>query len=282
MSVIARVYDFEITDKELDYAKTLVSSFNCNCNDVEHKALEYLIDRCLLLHEAKKFNLTVSDDEWNDKIFDISTRFDTVEEYEDYIGSHKLTRVRYEIALKENILISKFLDKFNTFIKEQVSQDIGDFVDKHSDIFACCHQARVYNILIADKSIDGYKKAINIRDSINTLEDFENMADKYSECPSNVKCGDMGYVIPNVLIKELDDIIFDINLNEVSLPIKSEFGHHLILVTERCQGTNLNQHERKDFMFDCLIDGKSQMYVHSYVAELSKTAKENNKLQIMN
>jgi hypothetical protein len=281
MTVIAKVYDYEITDKELAYARTLVSSFKCGCNDVDKKALEYLVDRCLLLNEANKFNLGVTDDEWNDKIFDISTRFDTKDEYMAYLDSHNLTRVRYEEALRENVLISKFLDKFSSFITEQVSNDIGDFVDSHSDLFSCCSKARVYNILIADNSDEGYKRALNIRKQIETTSDFQEMADKYSECPSNVKCGDMGIVTPKVLIKELDDVIFSIDVNEVSLPIKSEFGYHLILVTERCNGTNLTEHEKSDFMFNCLIDGKSQMYVHSYVAELHKDAEEKGKLEVM-
>lgn len=279
MKIIADVYEYNITEDEFEYAKVLFSDCNCEAKENEKKAIDYLIDRYLLLHEATKFGTEVTDDEWNDKLFETSQRFETEEEYYDYLEKHKLSRNKYEDALKENLAIYKFLDKFNHFIKDVVSQDVSSFVSTHSEMFSCCIQAHVYNILLIGSTDENFKKLMQIRKQINTVEDFKAMAEIHSECPLGIKCGDMGYVKSDALIEELDSVIFSIPLDEVSLPTKSKFGYHLILVTERTSNLQLSDNQKKDFMLNCMIDDKAQLYLHSYVDLLRKDADENGQIK---
>lgn len=282
MKIIANVYDYNITQEDFNYAKVLFNE--CNCGEIENekKAVDYLIERYLLLYEANKFGVQVSDDEWNDKLFDTCQRFDSEDDYSEYLDKHNLSRVKYEEFLKESLQIIKFLDKFSNFIKERVSQDLSIFADKHNHLFSCCPQAHVFNILLQEVCDENFKKLMSIRKEIETLDDFKAMAEKYSECPAGVKCGDMGFVSADTFIKELDDVIFSLPLNEVSLPIKSKFGYHLILVTERIEPNHLSADEKKDFMLNCLIDNKSELYLHSYVDELRLEAEKKGKIQLNN
>ena len=68
MDIIANVYDFKITKEDFEYAQVLLSECSSEKKDKDKKAIDYLIDRYLLLHEAKKFNIEITDEEWNDKI----------------------------------------------------------------------------------------------------------------------------------------------------------------------------------------------------------------------
>lgn len=281
MKIIANVYDYNITQEEIDYARVLFSECSCGEKDNKKKALDYLIDRYLLLAEAKKFGVEVTDDEWNDKIFETCQRFESQEQYFDYLAQHKLSRSRYEDFLKETLVITKFLDKFSAFIKNRVTKDVSNFAETHSDLFSCCTQAHVYNILLQGVSDDNFKKLMGFRKQINTLEDFKDFADQYSECPAGVKCGDMGFVSAGSFISELDDVIFSLPLNEVSLPVKSKFGYHLLLITEKRDEQFLSDEEQKDFMLNCLIDNKAELYLHSYVDELRKDADKANKIKMI-
>lgn len=278
MKIIADVYEFNIMEDEFEYAKVLFSNRNYDPKENEKRAIDYLIDRYLLLHEATKFGTEVTDDEWNDKLFEISQQFETKEEYYKYLDQHKLSRIKYENALKENLAIYKFLDKFSHFIKDLVAQDVSSFADAHSELFSCCARAHAYNILLIGSTDENFKKLMQIREQIKTLEDFKIMADKHSECPLGVDCGDMGYVESNALIEELDSIIFSIPLNEVSLPTKSKFGYHLILVTERTSNEHLSDIQKKDFMLSCMVDDKAQLYLHSYLDLLRKDADANGEI----
>lgn len=280
MKIIASVYDYQINQDEFDYAQVLFSDCSCGESENNKKAIDYLIDKYLLLFEANKFGIEVTDEEWNEKIFDTSLRFESREQYFDYLKQHKLNRIRYEEILKESLIIDKFLDKFSSFIKDRVAQDVSDFAETNSELFSCCPQAHVYNILLLEASNENFKKLMKFRQEIETVEDFKRIADLYSECPAGVKCGDMGFVSAGTFIEELDSVIFTLPLNEVSLPVKSKFGYHLILVTERNENPNISDDVKKDFMLNCLIDDKSKLYLHSYVDELRKEASEKNKIII--
>lgn len=278
MNIIADVYDFKITQEEYDYAQILFSDCNCEKKDNYKKAIDYLVDRYLLLNEAHKFGLEVTDEEWNDKIFEVSQTFETREQYFEFLKKHKLSRTRYEDFLKESLLITKFLDKFSSFIKERVTDDVSNFAKTHSDLFSCCPQAHVYNILLLGATEENFKKLMNFRKQINTLEDFKRIAKEHSQCPAGIECGDMGFVSANSFIEELDSAIFKLPIDEISLPIKSKFGYHLVLVTERKDFQTIVSESKKDFMLNCFIDNKSELYLHSYVDELRREANEKEKI----
>ncbi len=280
MKIIANVYDYNITQEEYDYAQVLFSGCNCEEKENNKKAIDYLVDRYLLLHEANKFGVKVTDDEWNDRIFEVSQAFETEEQYDNYLEKHKLSRSRYEDYLKESLFITKFLDKFSSFIKQRVTQDVSQLAKTNSELFSCCPQAHVYNILLLGATEENYKKLMAFRKKINTLEDFKRFANDFSECPAGVQCGDMGFVSADSFIEELDSVIFKLPIDEVSLPVKSKFGYHLILVTERRNYQPNSDEDHKDLMLNCFIDNKSELYLHSYVDELRKDATLNNKIII--
>ncbi|MBI9032161.1 peptidylprolyl isomerase [bacterium] len=278
MKIIANVYDYQINQEEFDYAQVLFSDCSCGEKENNKKAIDYLIDRYLLLFEADKFGVEVTDEEWNERIFEASQKFESQDQYFDYLKEHKLNRIRYEEFLKESLIINKFLDKFASFIKDRVTKDVSNFAETNSELFSCCPQAHVYNILLLGATEENFKKLMHYRKEINTLEDFKRIADLYSECPAGIKCGDMGFVTADTFIEELDSVIFTLPLNEVSLPVKSKLGYHLILVTERNDNPHFSDDEKKDFMLNCLIDNKSELYLHCYVDELRKEASEKNKI----
>lgn len=280
MNIIANVYDYKIAQEEYEYAQALFSGCSCEKKDNDTKAIDYLIDRYLLINEANKYGIEVTDEEWNDKIFEASQRYESEEEYYDFLDKYKLSSTRYEDFLKESILINKFLDKFSDYIKENVTEDVSNLAKNHSELFSCCPQSHVYNILLTGSTEESFKRLMNFREQINTLEDFKQIAKEHSECPAGIECGDMGFVAAGEFIEELDSVIFSLPLDEVSLPIKSKFGYHLILVTERKSYQHLSDEEKKDFVLSSFIDNKSELYLHSYINELRKDAKKANRIVV--
>ena len=78
------------------------------------------------------------------------------------------------------------------------------------------------------------EEAIEIKKEIISGEiDFPHAAGKYSYCPSGGDGGDLGRFKEGVMVKEFDDAAFALDVNEISEPVKTQFGWHLILVTEK-------------------------------------------------
>eukprot|EP00520_Triparma_pacifica_P003276 CAMPEP_0118643480 /NCGR_PEP_ID=MMETSP0785-20121206/6415_1 /TAXON_ID=91992 /ORGANISM="Bolidomonas pacifica, Strain CCMP 1866" /LENGTH=109 /DNA_ID=CAMNT_0006535149 /DNA_START=564 /DNA_END=896 /DNA_ORIENTATION=+ len=62
---------------------------------------------------------------------------------------------------------------------------------------------------------------------------FAEAAGQYSACPSSAKGGALGQFGPGQMVKEFNDVVFNDEVGVVHGPIKTQFGYHLILITDR-------------------------------------------------
>ena len=72
-----------------------------------------------------------------------------------------------------------------------------------------------------------------IKTKIEEGSNFEEMATHFSKCPSGKAGGDLGEFSPGQMVKEFDEVCFNADVGELTGPIKTQFGYHLIEVTKR-------------------------------------------------
>jgi peptidyl-prolyl cis-trans isomerase C len=91
------------------------------------------------------------------------------------------------------------------------------------------NQIKASHILVKTES-----EAIDIKNQIDTGKiDFPHAAGKYSLCPSGGDGGDLGWFGKGMMVKPFEDAAFSAELNKVTNPIQTQFGWHLILVTDK-------------------------------------------------
>ena len=77
-------------------------------------------------------------------------------------------------------------------------------------------------------------EALDLKGRIDAGEDFADLAREHSKCPSGGKGGDLGSFKKGAMVPEFDAVIFgDLPVGEVSAPVKTQFGYHLIEVESR-------------------------------------------------
>jgi len=62
---------------------------------------------------------------------------------------------------------------------------------------------------------------------------FEDLAKAKSQCPSGAQGGDLGIFDQGQMVPEFDKVVFNEELHVVHGPVKTEFGYHLLLITNR-------------------------------------------------
>ena len=87
---------------------------------------------------------------------------------------------------------------------------------------------RASHILV--KTLD---EANELRAKIKNAEDFATLAQEYSQCPSGADGGDLGFFGRGMMVKPFEDAAFALNVGQVSEPVQTQFGWHLILVSEK-------------------------------------------------
>jgi len=84
------------------------------------------------------------------------------------------------------------------------------------------------HILVSSES-----DAVKLKSQINNFEDFKYYARLYSQCPSGRQGGDLGCFGRGQMVKPFENAAFNGTVGEVSDPIKTQFGYHLIWVTKK-------------------------------------------------
>ena len=76
-------------------------------------------------------------------------------------------------------------------------------------------------------------EALNLRNEISEGKDFARIAKEFSLCPSGQNGGDLGYFGRGEMVKEFEDAAFSMEVGDVSNPVKTQFGYHLIKLTDK-------------------------------------------------
>ena len=75
----------------------------------------------------------------------------------------------------------------------------------------------------------------NLKTEIEAGADFAEVAEKHSTCPSGKQGGALGEFSPGQMVKEFDEVVFSGDVGKVLGPVKTQFGYHLIEVTNRTE-----------------------------------------------
>lgn len=78
-------------------------------------------------------------------------------------------------------------------------------------------------------------EANKLYEEIKAGKDFADAAAEVSLCPSGAAGGDLGFFGKGMMVKPFEDAAFSLNIGELSKPVQTQFGWHLIVVTDKAE-----------------------------------------------
>ena len=112
-----------------------------------------------------------------------------------------------------------------------------------------------------DKATEAYKK---IKDGM----DFAEVANEYSVCPSKARGGELGYFTKGKMVPEFEEVAFSLEVGEISEPVETKFGYHIIEVTDRKPAGIKSFEEVKDEIVAAILNAKQKQLYSNFVASL--------------
>lgn len=76
-------------------------------------------------------------------------------------------------------------------------------------------------------------KCVQLKGQIEAGADFAKVAAEHSTCPSGRDGGNLGRFRPGMMVPEFDKVVFNEAVGVVHGPVRTQFGYHLIEITER-------------------------------------------------
>lgn len=165
---------------------------------------------------------------------------------------------------KKNILKQHAINKIFSDIKITDSE-IADYYEQNKSGFATMEEVRAKHILVDDiETIEEVQK--DLADGMP----FEDAANEYSKCPSNVNGGDLGFFSKGRMVPEFEEAAFKLNIDEVSEPIKTQFGYHLIKVVDKKEAKTKSFDEVKSQIAQQLMQIKQENAYYNKINELKE------------
>ncbi len=105
-------------------------------------------------------------------------------------------------------------------------------------------------------------------------EDFAELARIYSEGPSGPQGGDLGFFARGAMVEEFDEVAFGLDIGEVSDPVKTQFGYHIIKVEDRKTENGELQIHARHILMELGPSEQTLVELESDLRELSQLVEE--------
>ncbi|OGW75038.1 MAG: hypothetical protein A2Z72_02660 [Omnitrophica bacterium RBG_13_46_9] len=284
--ILVIVNDEIITQNEVDkilmpiyahYKNTLAgAALTEKIAEARRNVLQRLVQDKLLLTEAKKMEVKVTDEEAQARIKEIKGRFATDEEFETALAQESLLLSELEKKYRERIMIDKLVD---SVIRKDISltpNEITTYYNDNTGEFTEPQKVKLRSILIKlDKGRTDEEALELAKEVLRRLEeggDFGLLAKEYSDGPYAGSGGDMGWVKDGELMDRINVLVFSMNAGELSGVLKTNLGFHIFKVEEKTPSRMKEFREVKHEIEQFLYSKKVNEKLGQWIEELKKDA----------
>lgn len=271
--IVATVNDQNITQEEYDeslkyYKQMAEAQYGENAWNMEispgqtigqyyeeNVILNSLITEKLIYENAKKDNITMNEE-------DLQTELDTLkgyfseEEYAEYLTKNNLTEDKLKEIISKDYII-------NTYVTNEIEKKVptDEELQQMFDSSKSGTQIRASHILV-----DTEDEAKAVIDRINNGESFEDVAKDVSKDGSAQGGGDLGFFSYEDMVQPFSEAAFALEIGGMSGAVQSQFGYHVIKVTDKKEITLESKKEE-------LIEQYKQEAYAKWIEELKNNAK---------
>ncbi|GMT42923.1 MAG: hypothetical protein IEMM0002_1334 [bacterium] len=199
-------------------------------------AMDIMIDEKLILQVGKEKEIGITEREIDKAVERIRKRMGVEqEEFNKLLVREGLTMERYRQTMEDQLMAGKVLAREVRSQVQLTDEDIAEYYEKQKNEFKVKPKMRVRHIILIVKneaSDEEAKKALKritqIRGEIIGGLDFGDAAKKYSQGPSATSGGLLNEVSQGEMVKKFEDAAFALEPGEISGPVRTRFGYHLI------------------------------------------------------
>lgn len=259
-----------------------VSEYQHTCNTYKMQAqraemseneknaiVQQLIGARLLLEEGKAASIEVSDEEVEELITQVKAQFQNDEKtFEAAIKSIGDTFETFKEKLVEDILLQKYLEEA-FYSKINITSEMAkEFFEKNPEMFKSPVKVKASHILVKEE--DEIKA---IEEKLAKGEDFAKLAEEHSLCPSGKSAGgDLGYFAQGQMVPEFDEVVFEMKVGDISKPVKTNFGYHLISLEDKQDAADFAFEDVEKDLISFLSQQEAEKTVGAHVQALIDAA----------
>jgi peptidyl-prolyl cis-trans isomerase C len=246
---------------------------------LRQQAVTNLVNRALLTQAAEKEDITVTPDQVEARYEEIKGNFPSEEAFEAQLGRSNLTPDEFRVEVERGMKLEQLVDMKTADIEAPTEEDAKAFYDSNTTSFNTPEKVRASHILIkvedSDTELSKEQKKAKIDDLRQQLlagADMAELAKENSDCPSRDKGGDLGFFGRGQMVKPFEDAAFALEVGQISPVIETQFGYHVIKLTDKEAAGTTPFEDVKDNIIDYLAEMKKQDAMNAYMTSLREGA----------
>lgn len=269
---------------------------------VKERVTNELIIRALLADEMAKRNIEVSKDDVNEAVKEIIEKVGSKDQLNNILKQNGISTAQFRKDLAEEVKMKKLAKELGS--SEVTDKEAKDYYNKNISKFKYPEKVRASHILIStnpkeieeiivsepkNKDLTPEQIKAKVDEEISTkkakadelynkakanIDGFAALAKDYSDdAASAVKGGDLGFFAHAEMVPEFSNAAFKLRPNTISPVVKSQYGYHIILVTDRMAAGQQPYEKVKDDIKNYLSNQKQLKLLDNLVESLKKNAK---------
>ena len=235
--------------------------------------LDNLVEQELIQQEAeqKGFVDEVSDEDIENEIDEIIAQgmVGSRDELEQALQYSGITMEEFNEQMKAQLAMQKMAEE--KLAEAEISdEEIAEKIEEQgSERVAASH------ILIStqERSETEAEEIINeVAERLDAGEEFAELAQEYSDDPSAQQGGDLGEFGPGEMVPEFEAAAFALEEGEISDPVRSDFGYHLIQLNQKLELSEDELAEQEDQIRNRIVNEREQQIIRDWLEELKAEA----------
>jgi len=169
--------------------------------------------------------------------------------------------------MTEQILVQALIEREILNKLKVNDEEVLEYYEENKDSFTEKEQVHLYNILLENE-----EEAQDVLEQLKAGGDFSEIAKEKSTGPSAAQGGDLGYLTKGTIIPEIENVVFALELEKLSEVIKTDFGFHILKITEKKPEIVKTIEEVKEDIIETLLPVKQKEAFENLLEELKGKA----------
>ena len=241
--------------------------------------LDQLITYTAMSQQAKSENIAPSEAEIESRIKQMQSGASDAE-FKKALEARKLSPEQLRSDARVQLTIEKLLEAHVAAAAVTTDAEARAFYEKNPDKFKQDDKVRASHILLKvdPKAPEASRKEAQGRIAgllkrARSGEDFAQLATKHSQDGSAQQGGDLGYFDRREMVPAFSDVAFKLKPGEISDVVTTDFGYHIIKVTDKRAATTIPYEKASGQIIEFLTGQKKQERAGQFVDEVRKRAR---------
>jgi foldase protein PrsA len=191
---------------------------------LRNQAVQFLVQREQFEQEASDMDVDVTDKQIDARLEQIQKQYfgGDKKKYEKQLKEQGLSEKQVRNDIRAQIISEKIFEQVTKDVKV-TDADIAAYYEKNKAQYSQPESRDVRHILVKTK-----KQADELYAQLQGGADFAALAKKYSEDTGSKANGGKLTISQGQTVAPFDKVAFELEKNEISQPVKTEFGYHII------------------------------------------------------